>query len=192
MMTDDHENQLSAFRPVQTLQVSIGHRLKCAIWAFVNQTAYRMLPNYFRGWRRFLLRCFGAKVAGDASPHRLSVITNPWNMAIGSQSSLGKDCWIYALDRIEIGDKCCIGNEVKLITGSHDVSACDFRLVTRPIVIGSAVWIANGSWILPGVCIGSGAVVGACAVVTKDIPPWTVVAGNPAKIIKKRELKVHE
>lgn len=58
----------------------------------------------------------------------------------------------------------------------------------KPIVIGDSAWVAGWSIILPGVTIGEGAVVAAGAVATKDVAPWTVVGGNPARVIKKREL----
>ena len=104
-------------------------------------------------------------------------------------SSIGSGAWVYALDKIMIGKNVCIGEDVRLITGSHDVTSPHFNLVTRPITINDNVWIATGAIVLPGVTIGEGAVVGAGSVVTKDVEPWTVVAGNPAKFIKKRELK---
>ena len=63
------------------------------------------------------------------------------------------------------------------------------QLVKKPIVIDDNAWVASRAIILPGVVIGKAAVVGAGAVVTKDVEPWTVVGGNPAKFIKKRELK---
>ena len=78
---------------------------------------------------------------------------------------------------------------MRLITGSHDISSPAFKLTTKSIAIGDNVWVATGATILPGVMIGEGAVVAAGAVVTKDVEPWTVVGGNPAKFIKKRELK---
>ena len=80
----------------------------------------------------------------------------------------------------------CIGEDVRLLTGSHDIGSVHFDLVTKPISVGDAAWIATGAIILPGVTIGEGAVVAAGAVVTKDVEPWTVVGGNPAKFIKKR------
>jgi len=63
------------------------------------------------------------------------------------------------------------------------------ELTYAPIVIGDNAWVASRAFVGPGVTVGEGAVVAACAVVTKDIEPWTVVGGNPAKFIKKRELK---
>jgi acetyltransferase-like isoleucine patch superfamily enzyme len=76
-----------------------------------------------------------------------------------------------------------------LITGSHDISISTFDLITKPITIMDNVWVATGAMILPGVTIGEGAVVAAGAVVTKDVEPWTVVGGNPAKVIKRRILE---
>lgn len=111
----------------------------------------------------------------------------PWNVAIGDMSSVGNDSWLYALAKIEIGQKTCIGEQVKLLTGYHDISTRNFAFKTKPIAIGSCVWIATGAIVLPGVTIGDGAVVAAGAVVTRDVEPWTVVGGNPAAFIKKRE-----
>jgi len=77
---------------------------------------------------------------------------------------------------------------VQLLTGSHDVTSPHFDLVTKPILIHDNVWIATGAIILPGVIIGEGSVVAAGAVVSKNVDPWTIVGGNPAKFIKKRIL----
>ena len=101
-------------------------------------------------------------------------------------SSIGSGAWVYALYKIAIGKNVCVGEDVRLITGSHDVSSPNFDLVTKPITINDNVWVATGAIVLPGVTIGEGAVVAAGAVVTKDVAPWTVVGGNPAKFIKKR------
>ena len=116
-------------------------------------------------------------------------IDYPWRLTMGDKSSLGDGTWAYCLDCIIIGKNCCIGEDVRLLTGSHDVTSPHFDLVTKPIVIHDNVWIATGAIVLPGVTIGEGAVVAAGAVVTKDVPPWTVVGGNPARVIKERRLE---
>ena len=132
---------------------------------------------------------YGRDIHTQASIARNCRIDYPWNVSIGEMSSIGSGAWVYALDKIMIGKNVCIGEDVRLITGSHDVTSPHFNLVTRPITINDNVWIATGAIVLPGVTIGEGAVVGAGSVVTKDVEPWSVVAGNPAKFIKKRELK---
>jgi putative colanic acid biosynthesis acetyltransferase WcaF len=74
------------------------------------------------------------------------------------------------------------------MTGSHDVSSKHFNLVTSPIKIGAGVWVSTGSYILPGVSIGDYAVIAAGSVVVKNVEPWSIVGGNPAKFIKKRAI----
>jgi putative colanic acid biosynthesis acetyltransferase WcaF len=78
---------------------------------------------------------------------------------------------------------------VTLCSVSHDYTSDSYTLIGSKITVKDDVWIAIQAFIMPGVTIGEGAVVGACAVVTKDVPPWTVVAGNPAREIKKRVIK---
>ena len=102
-------------------------------------------------------------------------------------------CWVaiddevnlYSADKIRIGTKVAISREAFICTASHDITKPNRPLVTAC----DGVWIGARAMILPGVTIGEGAVVAAGAVVTKDVEPWTVVGGNPARFIKKRELK---
>lgn len=105
---------------------------------------------------------------------------------MGSLSSIGERCWVYALDNITIGEKTCIGKEVNLITGSHDIADSTFKLITKPINIGNCVWVTTRATILPGVQINDFAVVANNSVVTKDVQQNEIVGGNPAKFIKKR------
>lgn len=165
------------------------------IWGCVYGTLYRYSWR-FNSFRMMLLRIFGAKLharpKGYVSLNPKARIESPWNIEIGNLSSIGNQAWIYALDKITIGEKTCIGEQVKLLTGYHDISTLNFAFRTKPITIGSCVWIATGATVLPGVTIGDGAVVAAGAVLTKDVEPWTVVGGNPAKFIKKRVLKDEE
>lgn len=87
---------------------------------------------------------------------------------------------------IHIGEFSCIGKDVYLLTGSHDIEKSTFDLITRPIPIGDGCWIATASTILPGIHIGTYSVVAAGSVVCKSVESNSVVGGNPAKFIKKR------
>jgi len=102
--------------------------------------------------------------------------------------AIDEGCDIYAVDKIRIGDRTTISRGTFLCCAGHDVTSPTMELTYAPITIGSDAWVAARAIIMPGVTIGDGAVVAAGAVVTKDVPPWTVVGGNPAKVIKKREL----
>jgi putative colanic acid biosynthesis acetyltransferase WcaF len=113
----------------------------------------------------------------------------PWNLEIGNWSSIGEFAFIYNLAAIKIGDCATISYRAHLCAGTHDYGDPSLPLVKLGITIGSQTWICADSYIGPNVKIGEGAVVGARAVVVKDIRPWQVVAGNPAKFIKLRILK---
>lgn len=120
----------------------------------------------------------------------------PLYIDYGKPVTIGKGCFIqqcctfFGRGGITIGNDVFIGPKVNLITINHDPNP-DNRSATygRPIVIEDKVWIGINSTILPGVRIGYGAIVGAGSVVTKNVPAMTVVAGNPARIIKTIENK---
>ncbi len=136
--------------------------------------------NYVRLWR---LRRRGLAYTGISYICRGSRFTLPSNVTIGANCCIGK-VFFYALDQISLGDRCILGDDVFLCTGSHDIYSPNFDLVTKPIAIGCGVWIGNGATVLPGVHIGDGAVVGAMAVVSRDVPAGAVAVGNPARAVK--------
>lgn len=120
-----------------------------------------------------------------------TTVLPPLYIDYGKPVNIGKRCFIqqcctfFGRGGITIGNDVFIGPKVNLITINHDLDP-DNRSATygRPIVIEDKVWIGIGATILPGIKIGYGAVIGAGSVVTKEVPPMTIVAGNPARIIK--------
>ena len=109
---------------------------------------------------------------------------------MGEYACLSENVDCYSVGTISIGDQATVSQGVKLCTAGHDISSRIMELTVSPIKVEANAWVAGWAIILPGVTIGEGAVVGAGAVVAKDVEPWTVVGGNPAKFIKKRELVV--
>ena len=182
------------FDPIQTNQRPLGEKLIQRFWECAR--AFLCWPTSFfmRRWRVLVTKMFGSLYKGPgsiswaASLSRKCRIDYPWNVTIGEKSSVNDGAWVYALGEVKVGRNVCIGEDVKLLTGSHDVDSPTFDLVTKPICICDNVWIATGAMVMPGVTIGEGGVVAAGSVVTKDVEPWTVVGGNPAKFIKKRML----
>lgn len=146
---------------------------------------------YFVGkrWRTALLSVFGMQHGDGVSFYPSSRIWAPWNLRLGSYVSIDDQVNLYSADKITIGTKVAISREAFICTASHDITKPNRPLVTAPITICDGVWIGARAIILPGVTIGEGAVIAAGAVVTKDVEPWAVVGGNPAKFIKKRVLK---
>ena len=98
--------------------------------------------------------------------------------------SFGVDC--YCVDKVTVGSNVTVSQYSYLCTASHDHTHADMPLTHAPIVIGDQAWVCADVFVGMGVTIGEGAVVAARATVVKDVEPWIVVGGNPAKFIKKR------
>ena len=160
------------------------HYFKMVVWRCLNCTVFPLLSNC---WRQRLLRFFGAKLAGGLI-YRSVRIYAPWNLETGMWTVLGPRVKIYNKGMVIVGGSVVISQDSYICTASHDISSVRMALITKPILVASNVWVGAKTLILPGVTIGEGAVIAAGAVVTKDVEPWTVVGGNPAKFIKKREL----
>ncbi len=120
---------------------------------------------------------------------RTSRVYYPWLLELGDLACLGDDCTVYNLGKITIGTRASISQEAYLCAGTHDYRDISLPLITAPVTIGADVWICARAFIGPGRTVGEGAVVAACAVVVRDVPPWTIVGGNPAKPIGHRELR---
>jgi putative colanic acid biosynthesis acetyltransferase WcaF len=109
-------------------------------------------------------------------------------LGLGDHCTLSEGVTIYNLGPVVIGDHTVLSQDVYVCAGTHDYTRPDLPLVRSPVTIGSGVWICAGAFIGPGVTIGDNSIVGARAVVVKDVPPGVIVAGNPARIVKKRPM----
>ncbi len=108
-------------------------------------------------------------------------------VSIGKSTIINHGCLLYTTGGLIIGERVSISAGVWLVTGSHDINDPQFPAFFKPIVIGNSAWIGMRATILAGVTIGEGAVVMAGAIVSRDVPPYTIVGGVPAKVIKQRE-----
>jgi maltose O-acetyltransferase len=109
-----------------------------------------------------------------------------YDIHVGDHFYAGYNCTILDMAEVRIGNKCMIGPNVGLYTAGHSIEPKDRNKsgYAVPINIGNDVWISGSSVILPGITIGDNSIVAAGSVVTKDVPANTIVAGNPAKILK--------
>ena len=136
-----------------------------------------------------MLRAFGAKIGCGVRIQGGAKVWQPWKLTIGDNSWVDGGISLYSVDEIKIGANAVISDGAFICTATHDISSPTFELQTNPVTIGDSAWVCAKSIVLPGITVGEGAVVGAGSVVTKEIAPWTVVGGNPAKFIEKRILK---
>lgn len=107
-------------------------------------------------------------------------------LTIGKNSVINQNCRIDTRGGVTIGENVSISSDVIILTADHDMNSSDMAGRERTVVVEGYVWVGTRAMIMPGVVIGRGAVVAAGAVVTKSVPPFKVVAGVPAKIIKER------
>jgi putative colanic acid biosynthesis acetyltransferase WcaF len=148
--------------------------------------AFAFSPRLLWGWRRALLRLFGAKVGRDVRVFPTVRIMMPWNLDLGDQATIGDRVSLYALGPIRIGARATVSQNAHLCAGTHDFRRADFALVKAPVTVGADAWICADAFVGPGVTVGDHAVVGARAVVVRTVESRAVVAGNPARVVGRR------
>jgi putative colanic acid biosynthesis acetyltransferase WcaF len=170
-------------------EITFGGKLARFAWRVVWALLFRPSPVPLHAWRRGLLRLFGAQVGKGAHPYPACRVWAPWNLRMAEHSCLanGVDC--YSVAPVTLGAHATVSQHATLCTATHDYEDPGFALVARPIAIEPYAWVAAGAFVGPGVTVGRGAVAGARAVVFKNVEPWTVVAGNPAIVIKHRRFR---
>jgi len=168
---------------------ALSTRLLVGLWHVAWMLFFRPTPKPFARWRLLLLRLFGCRIAGRPFVASSAVIKMPWNLILEDKACIGSRSDIYNLAPVTLKRRCVVAQEAYLCTGTHEFSDLDLPLVVGEITIGEDAFVGARAFVLPGVVVGEGAVVGACSVVSRDVEPWTVVAGNPARHIKTRECK---
>ena len=170
--------------------LSLKLRVLRLVWVVFYNILFRWTPRLlFQKWRLTILKIFGAKIGHGCKVDPSCFIWAPWNLVLGDFVCLAGGVDMYSVDKIMIGSNVTISQRSFVCTASHDISVLSRPLIHSPILIEDHAWVCAESFVGPGVIIHEGAVVAARAVVIKDIDKWTVVAGNPAKIIKTRQLK---
>jgi maltose O-acetyltransferase len=136
--------------------------------------------------RRAAFVSLGARFAPGVLLSYGVFIRSPGNVTIGAGTRLSGRVRIEAWDKVTIGQCCMFNDDVLILTAQHDIDSVHFDADVRPVAIGDHVWLPQRIVVLPGVQIGDAAVVGTGSVVTRDVPAYAVVAGNPARIIRER------
>ena len=156
------------------------------LWWIVQATLFRASPQFLYGWRRFLLKLFGARLGEGVLVRPTARIVYPWKLTVGDHSWIGDYAEIYCLGPIVIGANAVVSQYAYLCTGSHDIRAVGFDIFAKTITVEDEAWVAAGAFVHPGVTIGRGSVVGARAVVTADTEPMGIYIGDPARKVGER------
>lgn len=166
--------------------IPIVDKIKRGIWQLVCFFLFKpfVLP-FFNSWRINLLRLFGAKIGNGCVIHSSVYIPSPWNLILGNISCLGPNVKLH-IGKVIIGSKVTISQGTYLCSASHETTSLNTPFISGKIIIEDFAWVAAESFIMMNIIIGKGAIVGARACVFKNVEPWTIVGGNPAKFIKKR------
>jgi putative colanic acid biosynthesis acetyltransferase WcaF len=164
----------------------VGNRVARAAWGVVWAVLFRPTPKVCHGWRRLLLRAFGAKLGRGAVVHPTVRVWAPWNLEMGEYACLAPRVDCYSVARVRVGAHATVSQYSYLCTATHDIEDPGMRLVTAPIEIGDGAWVCADVFVGPGVTIGEGTVVGARSSVFEDLPSWTVCVGTPARAVRER------
>lgn len=155
-------------------------------WGF-GKLIFCLTPRPCFALRRFILRCFGAKVGERVNVYSSAKIYYPWNLEVGDDAAIGEWALIYNLGQVRISERATISQRVHLCAGTHDYRKEEMPLMKLPITIGKEAWICADAFIGPNVSIADRAIVGAATVVMKNVGLGKIVAGNPAQFIKERD-----
>jgi putative colanic acid biosynthesis acetyltransferase WcaF len=172
-----------------TTPFSARDHLERLSWRIVQGTLFRWSPRPWHGFRARLLKLFGADIP---EPSRVVVfptarVVFPSKLSLAERAMVGPGVNLYNLAPISLRRGANISQNCHLCAGTHDYGRWSMPLVARPIVIGENAWVAADAFVGPGVGVGELCVVGARSVVVKDLPPRTVCAGNPCRVVKDRK-----
>lgn len=165
-------------------------RLKAHLWYWVFQYFFRTSPRFLKGWRIFLLRCFGAKIKAKCSVAPTAFISKPWMFEMGYFSSIDDCC--YVIPPVMIGDYVAVANNCHIIAAGHNPFSRGFEISRRKITIGDCSFLGAGVYVAPGCSIGTATVVGPHINVCKSIPCNQVMMHTGSKIVTCRRMKDEE
>jgi len=167
---------------------TLSHRIYRLAWSTVWKLAASWTPRRWHRWRGSWLRAFGASIAPDAIIDSSAQIWSPINLTVCANAFVGPDVVLYSMAHIKIGPGAKILRAAHICAGTHDVDDIHFQLKAFPITIGRGALVSTRAFVGPGVVIGDGAVLEAMGCAFGDLEPWTINAGNPAKIVGQRTM----
>jgi len=172
-----------------TASFTLSNRVYRMSFALTWLLLARWTPPQWHGWRRRLLQVFGAQLAPTARVYPSVAIWSPANLEMGEYAAIGPRADVYSMAPVILEAYALVSQGARLCAGTHDIESPNFQLRSLPIRIEARAWIAAEAFVGPGVTVGRGAVLGARGCAFRNLEPWTVYAGNPAKALKPRHVR---
>lgn len=165
---------------------SRSNQLRRLLWQACWLVLYRPSPRPMHGWRAALLRLFGAEMGPNCHFYPGSRIWAPWNLYCADQVTAGDGAELYNPAPMYFDSHAIVSQGAFLCGATHDYNDPAFPLVAYAMRFGAYSWVCARAAVAPGVSLGEGAVLGLASVATRDLEPWTVYAGAPARAIQQR------
>ncbi len=178
------------FQQLKSFRLPKGFRGRSVIvvqlWWLTQSVLFRLSPQFMYGWRRFLLRCFGARIGQQVKVRPSAHIQFPWKISIDDYSWIGDHVTLYSLGKINIGKNVVVSQKSYICAASHNYADQNFAIYAKPVTIEDSCWLATDVFVAPGVIIHQGTVVGARSSVFHSLPAGKICFGSPAIALKNR------
>lgn len=163
--------------------------LKQVCWYFVNFLFFNNGLIPISGIKVLLLRLFGAKIGKGVNIKPIVNIKYPWKLLVGDNVWIGEKVWIDNLALVKIGSNVCLSQGAMLLTGNHDFTKVSFDLMVGEIILEDGVWIGAKAVVCPGTTCSEHSILAVGSIATRDMEPYGIYQGNPAVLVKKREIR---
>lgn len=165
-----------------------GTLFKRAAWYFVSSCFFKSSFPFY-GFKRFLLRIFGATIGKDVTIKPHVSIKYPWKLVVGDHVWIGEQVWIDNLAKVTLKSHSCVSQGAMLLCGNHNYKRSSFDLLVGEITLEEGAWTGAKTVVCPGVRLGSHSLLTVGSVATKSLEAYWIYQGNPAHKLKIREIK---
>ncbi len=173
--------------PYTSPQYTFGNRVWRQLWSIVWIVCYRPSPRIAHAWRALLLRSFGAKLGPHCRFYPASRVWAPWNLSCEDTVIVADGAELYNPAPMVLASHAIVSQGAYLCGATHDYNDPAFPVISFPMRLGRYAWVAARACVSPGVNLGDGAILGLASVATKDLEPWSIYAGIPARKVKDRK-----
>jgi putative colanic acid biosynthesis acetyltransferase WcaF len=177
---------MTASDPTLRPAFSLSNRLRRVLWNIVYAVLYRLSPRPFHAWRAMLLRLFGAKLGPACHFYPRARVWAPWNLICEERVSVADDAELYNPSPLYMGSHCIVSQGAYICGATHEYNNPEFRLVHFPMRLGPYSWVCARATVNPGVNLGAGAILALGSVAPRDLEPFGIYAGIPARKVKER------